>query len=379
MRDHTRKNAGDVRFSDWKKMNESENEFEFDDDLTPPEPFDRTIAYLDVKPVSNDTRDAIDVSVTASFGHDVVEIPLSDGGSLEVQLGILEAIIVSRYVNCNPTTMEADFDHKGYSFTTKFGAGESSVAEGEIGGGLGLEAQVGETTAAARANAEVQRSRRSANTEELSTEGQRNYEQVELSSDQIRIRPNPDGSPLVGQLVPGDTCWRVLPDNLDQRFGMLTELQVRRSWIELKNPVAISKSNRLVAALKNAWDGEDTRDEFHREAFKLLVSHLVVSGLQSSYSNTEATLAARAVLGRPRPKQEGHEHMLALPIARRLNLRVDELVTVLVEDVDNVVDFLKSQGIPNHEIEEITPTDHSHLDEVEPIAPPHLVLVAMNA
>ena len=73
-----------------------QEEHEIDHHLKPPEPFDRAIANLDLRSVSNTTSEGLDLEVTASFGCDEIDIPLSDGGVLSVICGVKQALVVAR-------------------------------------------------------------------------------------------------------------------------------------------------------------------------------------------------------------------------------------------------------------------------------------------
>jgi hypothetical protein len=327
----------------------NDNEFLIDHNFRPPEPFDRAIANLDVRCSGNSINDGLSLQITASFGSDFVEIELSDGGWIEVDCKIHEAIIVATPYNCSFTDMSPFEVESGFQYTQTFSGmrNHSSTAASELR--AGATSVAGDPKLKADFAASTSKQSGNTATDQYQITGERKFMQVQFGQDQVRIFANPDKSPLEGNLVDCATCFRVVPNNRDLPFGVLVKLQVGRSWLSLSDAKPRSVSARMRDLFDKALMGTSPLDEFHRKSFQLLIEHLIRKGLQDTDSSKFATLAARAVRAVPLERDK-LEHRFVNLVPRQLIVPVKDVEAVLFESREIVRKTLKSHGIAEDEM-----------------------------
>lgn len=328
------------------------NDFVIEHNFQPPEPLDRTIANLDMRCLSNATDNGLELTVTASFGSDYIEIPLSDGGILEVKCEIAQAIIVAKTYNCNLTDKGVEAA-AGFQYRESFKETKQTATTTQIGAATELSANKASAPVEASAKFSAGRNHDGNRSRMVHVEGESEYAQVQYGQDQIRIFSNPDKGPLEGNLVDRATCFKVVPIDAAKPFGVLLQTLVSRNWISLSDPKPVTTSDRLKRLLERVFVGTDHIDEFHRRAFKLLLEHLVAKGLQTSGGTKYATLAARAV--RAVRLEEGDlDHRYPEIMARSFVVPVEDIEAVLFEAPETVEKLLLSHGLSGEDIEAVT-------------------------
>jgi hypothetical protein len=330
-----------------------DQDFEIIDTLCPPAPFDRALAHLEMRTTTNDFSQGMDLSVSATFGEEYVEIPLSDGDVLEVKCGIKQAIIVATHFNCAPVQIEIPEPSRGFSSETQLVS--STKTNLEKGLSVGISGKVDATGAgvpiAAAADANAKAGHQDGSTSETTWKAK--AQQVDYSSDQIRINERPDGAALSGKIIDGQVCWRVTPYNSAKPFGVLAEMHIKRGWMPISEPRQRSMTGKLHDALAKVFSAGDKEEEFHRKAFSLLVEHLIQKGLQSEGSGLNAILAANAVVAKPIEK-DGSFDTLYMPVSsRRFELPVDDLKTILAGDPASVLSTLSRHDIDDDSLEKL--------------------------
>lgn len=315
-----------------------------DDSFVPPEPFDRAIANLEVRCRSNSLEDGLDLDVTISFGADEVRIDLSDGSVLEVMCEVNEAIVVLKTFNCDLAEGERGPTGVGFEYQQNFKGSRSTsrISQAKIGGKVVANAPVSGVDIGGEVGGAMEGSAQSQDCYEV--QGERKFSQVQIGTDQIRIYPNPDLSALVGNLLESPNCFKVLPRANNNPFGILTELQVSRGWMKLSNPKPVSVSKKLTALWDKAFNGSDPLDEFHRNAFNLLLEHLVSNGLQANANRKYTTLAARAMRVEKLSSDEIEKRQIGLA-ERQLRLPVSTVESVLFETREKVENILIEAGV----------------------------------
>ncbi|MQQ09121.1 hypothetical protein GFB49_11700 [Epibacterium sp. SM1979] len=323
-------------------MNDEEHELDYN--LKPPEPFDRAIANLNLRGISNTSSEGLDLEITASFGNDYIDIPLSDGGILEARCNIFEALIVAKPYNCHFTDKNSTERDGGYQIVQKFHGERSSSQMVQRNSSVGGEVSGGKYGASASASHTRTKNKETGTSDKHTITGEKQFRQVQYGLDQIRIFPNPDKAALVGNLVDHSQCFRVLPIDSSKPFGVLVQLLVRRNWLLLSDPKPISLSEQLTSFLDRALKGNDPIDRFHKEAFQVLLQHLVSTGLQAVGESTYATFAARAIRAIPVSGNDlEHRHIDLHP--RSLELPVRDIEAVLSEDPVAVRRVLLEHGV----------------------------------
>lgn len=151
-------------------------------------------------------------------------------------------------------------------------------------------------------------------------------------------------SPLIGNLLDAQNCFRILPRQNELPFGVLAELQVSKGWMKLRDPKPVTASKRLSEIWEKAFSGTDHIDEFHRKAFLLLLEHLVSKGLQADADGKYATLAARALRIETLTSDELEKRQIGLA-ERRLRLPVSTIESVLFEPRETVENILIEAGV----------------------------------
>ena len=179
--------------------------------------------------------------------------------------------------------------------------------------------------------------------------GRKTYSQVVSGHDHIRIHANPDGRPLAGNVVDHEKCFSIKPVRSAEPFGVLLRLQVSRGWMKLTDPKPVGASDSFKKRLSKALNGTDPEDEYHREAFTLLLEHLVEVGLQSSDEKKYATLAACALRASPIDQGLFEPHYAQLR-PRKLVLPLEDLEAVLMESPENAAKILSSHGVADEDV-----------------------------
>ncbi|OIQ42795.1 MAG: hypothetical protein BM560_01020 [Roseobacter sp. MedPE-SWde] len=323
----------------------SDQEFTLDHGFETPEPFDRAIANLDMRCTANSVGNGMSLMVTASFGSDYVNIDLSDGGKLEVKCEIQKAMIVAKPYKCDFTDLELEDVRGGFRYKQEFSAkrSHSQVAQTSLEGGASAQVDVVQSGKASAKS--IGKKATSSDMEDTyCTKGGREYDQVQFGTDQITIHGNPDGAPLEGNLVNRVTCFRVVPHAPDQPYGVLMQLLVRRGGMRLTDPEPIKLSDRLHDVWNRVFGGSDRLDKFHREAFQLLLQHLIEAGLQSETNAKDAVLAARAIRAVP-VDEGGAEHRHLALTQKPIILPVSTVECVLSDAPDKVVQVLRETGV----------------------------------
>ncbi|MDX8348618.1 hypothetical protein SLH49_11545 [Cognatiyoonia sp. IB215446] len=311
-------------------MDEDTADFEIDHNFTLPEPFDRSVANVQMRNVSNNVSEGLDLEVTVTFGSDEVEIRLDDESIIEAKFDIYRAMVIATPYNCQFSDVGEIVDHSGYKGTQTYSSSSESKHNRQGGASVNAEVALSEQRSkiGVQGGAETTTSSVQSNDDMLHAE--RPFNQVAIGNDDITIYANPNGTPLEGVFVDHTVCFRALPENKSKPFGVALRLQAKKNWIKLTDIGDVTFSKRLKK-FSHIIKGSNPADDFHREAFQLLLNHLVFHGLQDSNEGQTATLAARAVKALPIRENDAELRFARLSLDKRV-VPVKELEAVLIHD-----------------------------------------------
>lgn len=323
------------------------------EELNVPEPFDRAIAHVEISTKTNDLTSGMDISVSAFFGHEQVSFGLDDGGVLDADCLITQAHIVARHYNCTSQLLDESATKRvaGLEMEQVQSESHEATTSSSFDSGAGGEAAAGRLSALAKLKFDRGRSAKKKTIH--SKNSTRHQEQVEIGLDHIRINENTDNSPLSGKLVNLPNCWRITPIDNSKPYALLVELRVRRNWMPLSEPLLEKGQPGFRDTLAKLWNGGSLSDEFHRQAFTLLLEHLVKRGLQSADENTYATLAAQALVAAPSLDPLDSVVLNAPLSPRKIILPSDILFQALTYPPRQIAHLLSVEGVERSEVEHL--------------------------
>lgn len=328
------------------------NDFAADEFLEVPEPFERTVANVQLRHTSNSVDQGVDLEVHANFGSEYATISLEDGGAMEVRCDIYEAMILAKPFNCRFTAVEDPDGARGFVGEQRYSDGSQSELSNSAEGHLNGELSGPKKAVSASAKTSLASAAKSSQSEKLTIEASQTYRQVEFGVDEIRIRRRPDGLPLEGTLIDRVNCLRVLPKDPSKPFGVVLRLQVKKNWMHISDVEEISFSEKLKSLVTSVLKRDNPEEEFNREAFRVLLNHLVNKGLQLKESGQYATLAARAFRGVQ--KSDDNLEVTYSELAQRdFRLPIHHLEAVLASDRQTVLKILAQHGL----LELVAPND----------------------
>lgn len=246
-------------------------------------PYNRSIATISLRENANRPDPGYPFHVSATFGTDIVRL---NAGSTEfdVIFEIFEAEIMIRSSNTK-LNFGSEFleQNKVYKSVRRAEVTESTGTEKGIGlGSGGLSANVKRTTGYARTES----------SDFLDT----NYVHADLGY--VRIGKRTAAHPLEGQVVRDYCGWFAEPKSTEENSGIRADLNVRESWVRMKDPRTESQS--FVGDLWRSISKSDRKDlKLKKELFADLLRKLTFMGLQSLDRSETATLHSAAIICTP--------------------------------------------------------------------------------
>jgi hypothetical protein len=295
----------------------------------------------------------MELEISVNFGCDQIEIPLSDGSSIEITCKIKKAIVVAKPLNS--IFVENNFSplDTGYSYDQKFH--RQSVRSRTDSNELAATANLNASNTGKNVNLDTAlgsyRNQENANCDQYEVSGTRSFSQVVFSSDQISINENPDTSPLEGYYVNQEKCFRIQPDNEEQPYGVIARLLVKKSWMELTDPAPAKLSDYFLDLWNRAFHGKTSMDIFHRKAFEALLDHLVKTGLQYQDDTKYAVFAARGVKASPSEELSSQASYSKL-YKRPLRISAEDFETTLSGSQNEVIHLLNAAGADTYGLSE---------------------------
>ncbi len=320
------------------------SDFEIDGEYIAPEPFDRAVANFDVRCTENKISETMNVTLTASFSSDFVEIELSDGGSLEVLCEIHKAMIVAKPYACEIDALEECVVTGAFEYEQSFSEKRSTSSILNFDTSLGGSAKPGNGAGNIGVDLKAGKKLHREEGGQYSISGRKKAKQVQFGTDQIMIDRNPDGLPLEGTLIDHVDCFKVRAGRHKGPYGILFELRVRRGWMQLTDPQPVNLTGKLKGVWDRVFSNDDKNAKFHQEAFRLLVQHLVEKGLQNTKNKTEAVLAARVIRAVP-SKTGDTDVVLGALSPKPIVLAVEDLERVLTHEPKQILQKFDELGI----------------------------------
>lgn len=245
--------------------------------------YNRSIAEISLRPNANRPDDGYPVHVSATFGSDIVKLNAGDT-EFDVIFEISQSEIMIRQSN---TKLEfgSEFheQNKVYKSVRRAEVTESSGTEK----GIALSQEGLSATAKRTTNYALTESH-----EFLDT----NYVHADLGH--VKIGKRKAAHPLEGQVVRDYCGWFAEPRSVELSSGIRADLNVRESWVRMKDPKTESKS-----ALGDLWGwvSKSNRKDHNlkKELFADLLCKLTFLRLQSSDRTQTATLHAAAIICTP--------------------------------------------------------------------------------
>lgn len=330
-----------------------------------PEPFDRAIAHVEISTKTNDLTSGMDVSISAFFGQEQVSFSLDDGGILDADCEVRQAHIEVKHFNCSSLVLDETAAKRvaGFSAETVRSDSRETTSSKTIDGSASGEVSTAKFGGLAKLK--LGRGKSAQHNASITEKSSLQKEQVEIGVDHIRIAENLDGSPLSGKIVNLPDCWRIKPIDSNKPYAILVELRVRRNWMPLSKPVLENGQAGFKETLSKLWRGGAISDEFHRQAFTLLLEHLVKRGLQSQDEATYATLAAQALVAAP-TADPLESVVVSAPMTRRaIVLPSDLLFQALTYPPRQIAHLLSAEGVEASEIQALVDQAGSLEKDVE--------------
>ncbi len=320
------------------------------EEIRVPEPFDRSIAHVEISTKTNDLTSGMDVSISAFFGREQVSFSLDDGGVLDADCEVRQAHIEVKHFNCSSLVLDETAAKRvaGFSAETVRLDSQETTSSTTIDGSANGEAST--TKFSGLAKLKLGRGKSTEHNASISEKSSLLKEQVEIGADHIRIAENLDSSPLSGKIVNLPDCWRIKPIDPSKPYAILVELRVRRNWMPLSKPVLEKGQIGFKETLSKLWKGGAISDEFHRQAFTLLLEHLVKRGLQSEDEATYAMLAAQALVAAPTADPLESVVVSAPATRRAIVLPSDLLFQALTYPPTQIAHLLSTEGVEASEI-----------------------------
>lgn len=322
-------------------------------DVTAPRPFDRSIAHVELATSTNNLSEGMDVSVAAFFGSEVVSLATDDGGALEVDSSIFKSEISLSLFNCSSLVIDPSAQNRIAGIAQKTKALRTSLAKTDNQKSFVLDAGASAAQLNAKAGAVLDSTWQN-NTEQLiERKSEHSTSQVEIGVEHIKIEGNSDGTPLLGKLVNLPKCWRVEPIDKSEPYAALVQIQVRKNWIELKQPRVSGPKTALGVLVGKIWKPSGRIHDFHRSAFNALLMRLVEKGLQSATDRNYAVLASHSLVAVPSRDPLSSKIKNGSTTERVVTLPADLLSKVLTQTPLRVVDLLIEQGVSEDVVEAI--------------------------
>ena len=200
-----------------------------------------------------------------------------------------------------------------------------------------------------------ERGKKKGSTNHARQESKRN--QVEVNHSYLAIRPNVDGTPLMGKLVNLPQCWRITPAKTGI-YAVAASLEVRHDWMLLSEPTVSSGKSRLGRMLKSIWKLGRNRASFHHEAFEVLLNHLVKLGHQNQDEVNYASLSIDGIVVSPSddPLSEIATHLAENRSS--LVLPADKLYSMFSLPKEKILKVLQDEGVAPEVVDDLRSRYH---------------------
>ncbi|GGX55135.1 hypothetical protein GCM10007385_24500 [Tateyamaria omphalii] len=187
-------------------------------------------------------------------------------------------------------------------------------------------------------------------------EGSREDRQVyPVGNDAVFISPNSDETPLRGPVVSNTTFGRFRPNTALDSCLVAAEILVTEDWVDYLDPKPVDLRPDLHARWSRNRSHRSNRSvNFQRDAFRLLLSHLVNKGLQRDPDSPYATFAMDALLLLP-TDIDGELGMSVahLETSREKDTKpisFKKLLEVTQQSPRNTIEALRSEGVPDERV-----------------------------
>lgn len=266
-----------------------------DSDVQLPAPLDRRIAAVSVWTRTNNPSDGFDLSLSASFGSERIEIK-SDDFEMDVELQVKSATVELNFVNCTPHPLEVDAVRYSEQWSTASTERSSKSSREGMSGSVQAEVSgAASKGASAKGSLFSKWSKEGAAEFASNTEIKRKQQDWHLLGiDAVKVGRT--GLPLDGPIIADLTAWRVKPKGPSSSCAVLARVKVREDWVEFENPRFSSLRGRLRSKLNDLLLPDA---KLKRTQFLALIRHLVQVQLQSASEQSEATIAIAGLVLRP--------------------------------------------------------------------------------
>ncbi len=250
--------------------------------------FDEHICAINLRANTNNPTDGYGVGISAYFGSERVNLKIGDE-EISFKFEIYKAELTIDAVNC-----EIDA-----TFTPKFDIEEPFPPESldevdsrevktrwKVSSGSLIQNV---------ANIDYERS-----TEGLAPKKIESWYQIHRLNDRtLQIASlGKNSKPLNGKIISEYVGWYVLP-KLNSDSGILAKVRVREDWIKLVDPIPLDHDGPIWEQIYRFLRKGSNESRARREAFNILLTHLVEIGLQANSNSKEATLDVDAIVVRP--------------------------------------------------------------------------------
>ncbi|WP_299723081.1 hypothetical protein [uncultured Tateyamaria sp.] len=325
------------------KNSESLAELVVENSVSAPAPLDPAIASINLATRSNRLTEGYDLSVSAFFGSERIELTGGDFG-VSVQISIERAQIDLEFVRCraslvdDPTSQLSDERlveerttmRRDKSSSAGFLLGASSKADAQLEAGFDVKGQVAGSGAYER---NVVRNRK-------------NWQRLNAQTILIGTIPGD----LDGMELDNFLGWRVFPEVTDEPSGVIGTLKVREAWINFINVKNTSFKGRIGHKARKLFE---SNDQNRKRMFALLLRHLSTTGLSTRSSRPdEAVFAIFPFV--VRPEIDKAVAVNAPASSGRVQLESEKLEAFLVSPPGTEEETLVSLGVSHDLIRENT-------------------------
>lgn len=306
-----------------------------------PGPLDPAIASLFLKTRSNRVTEGYDLSISAYFGSERVQL-IGDDFSVNVEISIDKAQIELEFVRCVPSLIEPD---KGENSDERRIEQRLKATRHQVGRrGILLKGQLSEKSTAT-------------GTAELSFDlASSNDSEVDIVRDRKNWKRIGHKTILIGTVV-GDLegmeiddfeGWRVIPDDVAVTSGVVAILSVREDWINFVKVYSDTFTGHIGQKARELFQSGDKR---RQQLFTLLLRHLSAMGLSQPSNPNQAILAVQPFV--VRPEIENATSTLSEPASGTVPLDAMKLDQFFGSQ-GNEVEFLISMGVGHQYIRSST-------------------------
>lgn len=330
-----------------------------EDEATIRTAFDPHISAISLDAKTNNPTDGYKLAMSVSFGSERAELKTSEETAVEFRFEIYAAEVIIEPISCRfdmefdrdlsilePVAAISDLspDDREKSWRVK-------VKTGELLDSVGLP------------SAEVEGGIKGRSPNKADA-----WYTIRFLTDNL-IRIESKGTtplPLDGQLLYNYIGWNVLPQ-AGCPSGVLARLRVRADWIRLAKPELIGERPSWWSKFVSLFDSAAKEQTYRREAFKVLLTHLVTVGLQEASETRDATLAMDAVL--VKPSSDFPQKIQSLSSSINLTTGGKTIAKFLDSKAGQEDSILRAAGVPPERFENLpNPQEIAGKNEEDDIA-----------